>query len=392
MQLFSLLLVGAPIEDVFIYRTSLYCWTFENHLRIYAIADIEAAATAIDPERSSLINYLLFHSRALGTSPDQQLAWREWAGSYKTDDVRDAPIVIDGEGVPYVELNVQMESDALLDLLMYYDRLYLATNGGLYAVESFDPTELLSRTLDTELKIPDACYSASAGSGTIAASCGPMGLRLVLDDFRWSSHGGETRKASDESMRSEIGYGSIVNHRSRFDYEFLATTVESTRKGPVLIDTRRADITRSPYISNRLGDNEQDIDFTFWDSSRLVIFGGGTALSVSVITSDDQRLLNRAREVGVYRDVIDRVISAARVERSFAVESDRSVAFISRNEIKQVETGRVVSLRTYPNSLRYQRLTTVTSEEGLWMFGLVIPSARTNHEDARVTPDSLWPT
>jgi hypothetical protein len=369
MRLFSLLLEDAPIEDVFIYRTSLYCWTFENHLRIYAIKDLEAAAIATDPDRSPLINYTLFHSRGLGASLDQQAAWHDWAGPYEADI--DPPIVINGEAVPYIEVNVQMEGDALLDLLMYYDRLYLATNGGLYAVESFDPAELPFGTLEAERKVPDACYSASAGWGTIAASCGPMGLRLVLDDLRWGSHGRETRKASDESVRSEIGYGSIVNHRSRFDYEFLAATTENTEKGRVLIDTRTANVTRSTYVDNRLSNIGQGIDFTFWDRSRLVVFGNGTALSVSVIVSDNQRRLNRARKVGEYRGVISRIISAARVEQSFAVESDRSVSFISSNRIKSVETGRVVSLRTYPNSRRYQRLTTVTSEQGVWMFGLI---------------------
>jgi hypothetical protein len=56
----------------------------------------------------------------------------------------------------------------------------------------------------------------------------------------WNYLAIDISKASDESIRAEIGHGSVVNHRSRFDNEFLATTVEKTQKGPVLVSTRKA--------------------------------------------------------------------------------------------------------------------------------------------------------
>lgn len=376
MRLFTLLIADAPIEDAFVYRTSLYCWTYDNRLRVYSIADLEYAARVSRPQASALTNYVLFHSKGLGASRDQLDAWYSWRESNDLinddadeDSIDDPPIVIDGEGLPYVEASVQMESDALLDLLIYYDRLYMATNGGLYAIEPFDPA-LTTDHLYTERRVADACYSASAGLGTVAASCGRKGLRLVLDDFQWASHGRLTRKASDESVRAEIGYGSVVNHRSRSDYEFLATTIESTPKGHVLVDTRRADIVRSQGIEERFGQGNENIEFTFWDRSRLVMFTDGAVVSTSVVASDSHRRLNKSRELGAYGGVIGEVISAARVGRSFVVEASESIAFLSSDRIRQVDTGRIVSLRTYPNSHRYQRLATATSEKGLWIFGL----------------------
>ena len=271
--------------------------------------------------------------------------------------------------MPHIEVNVRVDGDALLDMLMYYNRLYLATNGGLYSVEPFNAADPPVGFLDADRKVSDACYSASAGLGTIAASCGPKGLHLFFDDLRWASASKPTRKASRSQTGAEIGYGSVANHRSRSDYEFLAITVEEARNRSILIDTQKAAIGRSHAIDDLLSATNQGIEFTFWDQRRLVMFGGGDALSVSVMASGDQRQLNRVREFGAYGDVIGRVISAARVGRHFAMESDDSVAFISDGDARRVETGPIVSLRTYPYSHRHRRLTTATNQKGLWMLG-----------------------
>jgi hypothetical protein len=368
MQLFSFRLLDVPIEDAFIYRTSLYCWTFDNRLRIYAVGDLEAAVIASDPERGPLISYMLFHSRGLGASPDQVWARDGWRGI--PDPSYDSPVDLDADAVPHAEVSVHTESDALLDMLMYYDRLYLATDGGLFSVLPFDPYRPPTSSLNAIQRVSDPCYSAAAGLGAIAASCGPKGLRLVLDDLQWASTAKRTSKASDESIRAEIGYGSVVNHRSRFDNEFLATTVETTRKGPILVSTRKAYMTSAQDEGTTLIDAAREVEYTFWDQGRLVVFDNGATLSVSVTASEDQRQLNRVRNIGVYQHVIDRVISAARVGRYLAVESDESIAFIAGAEARRVETGPIVSMRTYPKSYRYRRLTTATSAKGLWMLGL----------------------
>src|SRR5690348_8488103 len=99
MRLFSLLIVDTPIEDVFVYRTSLYCWTFDNHLRIYNIADLEGAAAEVNPGIGSLISYVLFHSQGLGASADQQQAWYHWAKSFEAYDADDSSVAINGESV-----------------------------------------------------------------------------------------------------------------------------------------------------------------------------------------------------------------------------------------------------------------------------------------------------
>ncbi len=41
-------LLGSDIEDAFIYRTVLYCWTYRKTLRIYQVADLESALALQD--------------------------------------------------------------------------------------------------------------------------------------------------------------------------------------------------------------------------------------------------------------------------------------------------------------------------------------------------------
>lgn len=131
----------------------------------------------------------------------------------------DDPVVVDAEAVPYLQIEVRFEANALLDLLVFYDRLYLASDGGLLSIDPFDPEDP-SRLLRPNQRVADPCYSAAGGLGAVAASCGPEGLRILLDDQRWAGTGRAARKVASESIRAEVGAGTVVNHRSRSDFEF----------------------------------------------------------------------------------------------------------------------------------------------------------------------------
>lgn len=110
-------------------------------------------------------------------------------------------------------------------------------------------------------------------------------------------------------------------------------------------------------------------DFTLWDRARLLVFQAGRILSVSVIADEVDRRLNNVRELGRY-DASSRVISATRVGRAFAIETDDSVLLAGDSEVRAANTGPLVSLRAYPKSHRYLRLISATSAAGLWLIGL----------------------
>jgi hypothetical protein len=373
MRVVSLRLTGTTIEDAFLYRTFLYCWTFENRLRIYSIDAIERAAQATDPDLAPLINYSIFHSRGIGASSAQRAAWRN-RFELRNQDTNGDAITLDGEAIPYEEASIAFEANSLLDLLIFYDRLYIATDAGLFSVDEFESIES-GAVLTPVRRVRDACYSASAGLGTVAASCGPGGLRLLFDESRVSPEHAATRKAAAESLRAELGYSSVVNHRSRSDIDFLSGTVTDTSKGRVLTDVRKARVGISPEASQLLdGEDfrgeEVAADFTIWDYSRLIVFMAGGVYSVSVGIHGDERSLNRVRRLGSYPVGFRRVISASRVGRSFAVESDEAMAFVAASGVHVEATGPVVSSRSYPRSHRYRRAVTATSGRVLWLFGV----------------------
>ena len=373
MRVLSLRLVGSPIEDAFIYRTSLYCWTFDNCIRVYAIADIEAAANVAEPDLAPLLTYSLFHSRGIGASSPQSAAWRSRFDS-ESWNIPGLSIELDAEAVPYVQTGVQFDADSLLDLLIFFDRMYIATNGGLFSLETVEPREA-EAAVNPRQRVKDACYSAAAGLGTVAASCGPKGLRLLLDEARGRPERRATRKAAPESLRAEIGSSSIVNHRSRSDIQFLSGTVESTPRGRVLTDVQNAEVQYSAvaeqlfHTEDSLGQDVR-LDFAIWDNSRLLVFVAGSVFSLSVGIDSTKRSLNRVKPVASYPVGLRRVLSAARAGRVLALEGDDVMAFVAATGIYLESTGPIISSRSYPRSHRYLRTVTATTGTVLYLFGL----------------------
>jgi len=293
------------------------------------------------------------------------MAWRRVAES----DGFDATIDIPAEDVPYVEVALDLDASSLLDMLIFYDRLYFATDGGLFSLGS-QGIEVNNRVHRPELRVSDPYYSASAGLGAVAASCGSKGLRLLLHDFDSEGRGTKSTKAAGESLRAELGYGSVVNFKSLTDYEFL---VGATEKGPrgenILISTRRASKSFDGP-SERLIEQDPP-DYVLWDRSRLLVFVDGQGVSVGVDIRSDARPLGRSRTVVHYGGVLGSVLSAAVLKGAVSIEGEHAVAVVADNDETAVApTGAVISMRTYPRSHRYKRLVTVTSETGLWMIGV----------------------
>jgi hypothetical protein len=364
VRLFAIRLSSSSVEDAFVYRTSLYCWTFEGRLRVYAIADIERAIHETN-DAGPLLTYALFHSRGIGARDAQVAAWQNSSSPRFQDPGR---VDLDAEAIPYVEYRIGLEADSLLDLLIFYDRMYFATDGGLFSLDPFDPASA-PPLLRTDTRFTDPCYAAEGGLGAVAASCGPKGLRLLLGEVGGSAGLVKPRRAAPVSVRAEVGYGTVVNHRTRSDFEFLAGELSGGDDGHVLTKVHRADVDRSAKVQAAVGPDDQAVEFTLWDRSRLVMFQGGKVLSVSVVVDETNRRLNSVRELGNY-GVDARVISASRVGRTFAVETEQGVAVVGGDAARFIETGPIVSLRSYPRSHRYQRLVSATAKGGLWLLAV----------------------
>lgn len=352
---------GADLEDVFVYRSSMYAWAFERRLRIYSIADLQAAVIRADPAKGAAVAYWLFHSRGFGSDELQRNAVIE------DEIIKPYSLEIDLSSVPYRSVAVSAEAGSVMDMLVYYNTLYLASDGGLLTVD-VSANEAISDRVRPLQRIKVPCVSMSGGLGAVAASCGRNGLHILFDTFEPDALKG--RKVSDVSLRAELGSATVVNHLSRSEIQFFSgDTVSRTRaRGRVLSDVRESTIDD---VSRRRiqGASEHPGDFTIWDQSRLVVFDRDGIRSVGVSRDRDKRGLTRSRQMST--NPLDRpILSACRIGSAFVVETPTGLTFMHPDEPpKDVATGPVIGLRSYQRSLRYLRLATATSETGLWLLG-----------------------
>lgn len=372
MKALSLLLRGGPIEDAFVYRTQLVCWTYEHRVRVYEIADIERALEQSSPRSADLVNYALFHSGGRGSTYEQRGAWAAQGDLLESVDTT---LAVEAEAVPYFEIDIGFEANALYDLHIYNDRLFLATDEGLSALDEF--TVATSAVLRPRVRVKAPCYAANSGLGVIAASCGPLGLRLLLNEFGSQPGAMRTRRASEESVRAEVGHSTVVNHRTRGSAEFLAGRVEKTDGAYFLTEVRKT------QVSGQGGDGveaalaaadhaalAESIEFSFWNRSRLIVLGLGTIYSVAVKVDEFERKVGNTRHLGSYGPGLGRIVSASTAGRSIVLEGTKNLMVIHGREVVQVPTGPVVSMRTYQRSYRYQRLISAVSEGGLNLLAI----------------------
>lgn len=355
---------GADLEDVFVYRSSVYAWTFEQQLRVYAVSDLEAAVSRADPARGPAASYWLFHSRGFGSTETQ----RDLV--HQDELVGDYALELDLSSVPYREVSVSAEAGSVMDMLIYYNTLYLASDGGLLTIDVSE-SDAMRVSVPARQAVRAPCISASGGLGAVAASCGRNGLHILFNAYDPDAKRG--RKVSDLSLRAEMGSATVVNHLSRSELEFLSgDTVERPRvRGKILSEVRES--TVDPDSRRRIqGDSEHPPDFSLWDQARLVVFDRQGVQSVGVSRSHDLRGITRSRHL--YGAPVGRtVLSACRVGSAFVVETPTGLTFMQPSQPPmEIATGPVIGLRSYQRSMRYLRLATATSEQGLWLiaFGL----------------------
>lgn len=364
-------LLGSDIEDAFIYRTVLYCWTYRRTLRMYQVADLESALAATAGGDGLAAAYCLFHHRGIGSSGQQSAAYRA---------IRSTPgttIPLDPESVPYLEVDIQAESGSILDMLIYYDRMFLAADGGLFQIDDLEGLTLGQSQVKARQRVRSTCYSASSGLGAVGASCGDKGLTVLMSVFDDDADGSEARaKVADVSIASQIGYGTVVNHVSRPEVELLPCETRGDRKRGNVISyvkrqrsKQRFSVADSPDLP---GYYSRGSDLLFWDRGRLLSLGGGDISSISVVRHGDERRVNRLRHVTeIPGDA--RVVSASRSDECLAIEMTDKIVLATwgyDQDLRIVEAGPVVAMRTFPHSVRYRKLTAYTNDDGLSLLGV----------------------
>lgn len=377
-------LQGLPIEDAFVYRTSLYAWTFEGNLIVISVGAVEEAIRRKLGDEKRIadgICFLLFHSNRIGAQRFQYQSVRTL-----TDLGTDLTIEIDLSLVPHHTFRTVLEADSLMDVMIYFDRMHLSTDTGLYELDLPRSLGEWQKEIALECTLPIPCYCSSASLGALATSCGDEGLIVAFNNYEPLRHV-EPRRAlvAEQSQRSTYGSGGLFNFVGRTEYEYLTgnilddTPLDQAERRSILIDLEPAHVVDST-LDQEL--SRADIDYIMFSRRQLVFLSDGQIRAVSL----DKDPLGRksSRHPNVLGSYGRNPISISATRSMLIVETDDALV-VCVPDVESEETpyvvrhwncGPTIALRTFPMSRRYLDLALRTSESGTHLYGL-IPSNNT---------------
>lgn len=363
-NLVQLVLRGSFV-DGFIYRTKLYVVTAEGELRSYEVRDLERRLSTEAGWRGDAIGYLLFHSRGLGASSNQVAARKTFL------DSEDISVGVDGNDVPHVSYDLGLKGRSVLDVLVYYDHMFVASTEGFWSTRlpSIDPRSRVK----FERRLDSPTFSADASMGSIAIS-GETGLTVLFDEFSWL--GSRRRKqASNRSIRAEYAGRALVNYRARNDFRVLSGTVqERSKDSDVIVDVSPTHFGLGELIVRLQSEISSEApEFTSNVRSTFIVLIGGQILTVPMRASSktDERIFQRSRIRGQYTG---RVVGAAILGRDLLLETQSGVLVLQGDSHAQdAYEGDVTALRVFPHSRRYLQLALLVGDKGL----ILMPSPST---------------
>jgi len=376
----SVRLDGIPIEDMFVYRTTIYAWSYDSTLYVFPVLGVESsisAALSDDPLAAAGASFQLFHSNGLGAAAGQYRYADELGRRNSALD-----IVIDADTVPYWVYETRLEANSLLDMLIYSDRIYCGTDEGLFELDEISPTRSPGvlptwrqrRGMATfRSRIRHSCYSAAASLGSIAASCGEAGLRMLFDDFGYRSGQRATEElVAPVSERVTFGSGGLFNFPSRSSFSYLEghreDTDSSIRGTPdkVLVDVEPAEVSASTGGLSSLF-LDADLEYVLFSRQRLIALLDGQIIAARLYRDvSGRRIAKKVHKLGHYEG---KPLTACETASSLIVETSDGLISVAHADASSRfrQCGPTVSMRTFPNSKRYLELVTRTSESGAYL-------------------------
>jgi hypothetical protein len=291
------------------------------------------------------------------------------------DSLTQSPIEVIQNKKSVQDLNVQ--SRALFDFLLYYQRLYIAADDGFYHLDGdWDNT---APTLGPSVKRTDASsFGVSARLGTVNVSCGEDGLFSAFDDFSWvRSRSEQLEKSADASIRTSwVGF-NLVNYRTARDVEVLLAHRESNpmREGDKRVITsfssRRAGV--SEILSSKEVSKQDDLNSAyFFDHQGFEQDARGRITSIQLTAPRREGYVPREKSRRVLNTPGDRVLSLSICSVGPVLETKNNVALCTVDGSWTILLAeRVLNVRTFKDSKHYQNLVCITTEHGVHIMSCV---------------------
>jgi hypothetical protein len=375
-------------EDAFIYMGRLIIITAEKSIRILNFDHIVEKLLLTHPNSHSVLN--------LAFSRNDWLSNNQFRSLMKDDEIREAVLSKfsllsqhDRLEIDDVEDCVQLEQDlnipgyVILDMLLYYKRMYIAADTGLYHID-FDWGNDYVLIEGSPVKKFDArCITTSAKYGSINTSCGDEGLFSAIDDFGWShlTFNRNMKKVANKSIRSLWSNYDLVNYSSPTSLSLLKSTVEkqtidSSAFEKALLTEIGTESIDLEYILESInidtGNDLDTIQFVYNSANTIFVHTTeGTFYSIGIRkVSDDRPKVSFTR---TYKGRDTQVLSMNSCSSGMIVETNNTVWLFSNREWFPIVESEVLSVRTFLRSKRYKNLVLITNEEGLFITSVFDP-------------------
>lgn len=352
MEIISVQLEGELLIDLFAYRGFLYGWNFENQLVVYSVEALIERLGSVHGLQGLSAAYALFCSRGIGATPAMKSAFQGRSpGQSEILSLTAEPLVRAENISPFKHV---------IDMHITYDRLYLATDAGLFICPLISEALIEERAIDLGLEYEGECISVSTGLRAVGASFGTSGLYVVANESSELLGPRRSWFLPITSVRSSLGGGTLANFPSQEEMQTIPVQVTRGERARE-VALSEVTVTDSALLNTRTVGSD---GYLFWDPRYRRMFD---------VASQRRNVVGRwyvdPAETELSGDEApSHVISAAFTGNYFLVlETSAGIVAVREGEDQLFQSGSTISVRTYRNSWRYRRLVTSTSRDGVWL-------------------------
>lgn len=265
----------------------------------------------------------------------------------------------------------------ILDMKMYALRLYLGSKAGLYEIK-LNSDNINKIKPSKPQKVFDSkvtCLNAKSGEIIISASDDGLFHGTFLNDKNTLQV--SEKSAANKSLRTGWAGYDIINYEAQNALHYFVNKTEKTlkKKGFSKFDETYeqqtiTDFGISQFSAESLLANSkidlQEIKYCFNSSSSgFFLMNDGAFLNANLNKQKKERVYFSSRvsalpNIAKEETKFSKPISTSIVPRGCVIEYFDKVVLYKNERAQIIENGAAISLRSYPSSLRYRHLISIT--------------------------------
>jgi hypothetical protein len=426
MKLFKLFLPG-EFEDAFLYKERLLVMTVDKELRAYDLEGLARRLAEKSPSSVPAPYWLFARNDFIGTNQFRKFVEADAIAKAVAGAFGAMPSMLDDitHDLPLLDqfrLDA-FDCDMVLDLTIYNDRMYLATDEGLFHID-FDFSRKVPKILALHKRSDIHSMAVSAKYGSVSVSCGDDGLWIAEGDFEQSKEERPTSLAvkAERSVMTNWWTQSLVNYEAYNSPKLLAgerRRSSASLEGLSVVELGKTLFPIGALVSEKAGIETNQIDYIFNFSKKFFVHSiDGSIYDIEVLDKDKKRqrsvepsehevqrvykfevpaalpyLLGAqdkelvrpksARELTgdtpLPKDAFgqrlslsfkDSIVSSGHTRVGTVIESRQRVQFLHDEGFLDLLNHEAITVRTFMQSKFYGNMVAVVDEDGLWLISV----------------------